>query len=162
FWALADGIDTQENMIRCMLNNYSTSGFWRSWHRSYYRWLVRYIYVPLGGNKRPVINILAVFTFVAFWHDISLQLLAWGWLIWLFILPEKICTIIFSPKKWGSWTYYRHLCALGGVGNLIMMWMANLIGFAVGLDGMNVLFTNIFMTSRGKYRSHYYNVLFEI
>lgn len=42
---------------------------------------------------------LIVFTFVALWHDISLKLLAWGWLIWIFILPETIATKIFTEKK---------------------------------------------------------------
>ncbi len=40
-WALLDGIDPPENMVRCMANNYSASGFWRSWHRSYNLWIVR-------------------------------------------------------------------------------------------------------------------------
>jgi hypothetical protein len=40
-WALADGIDPPENMVRCMANNYSTLGFWRSWHRSYNLWITR-------------------------------------------------------------------------------------------------------------------------
>lgn len=40
-WALLDGMDPPENMIRCVLNNYSTLGFWRSWHRSYNLWVVR-------------------------------------------------------------------------------------------------------------------------
>jgi len=29
-WALADGIETPENMIRYVINNYSALGFWRS------------------------------------------------------------------------------------------------------------------------------------
>ena len=41
-WALMDNIDPPENMIRCVLNNYSTRGFWRSWHRSYNLWLLKY------------------------------------------------------------------------------------------------------------------------
>lgn len=41
-WALAGGIDPPENMVRCMVNNYSALGFWRSWHRSYNLWIVRY------------------------------------------------------------------------------------------------------------------------
>ncbi|THH08114.1 hypothetical protein EW146_g9102 [Bondarzewia mesenterica] len=45
-WALLDGIDPPENMIRCMANNYSTLGFWRSWHRSYNLWIVRYAPTP--------------------------------------------------------------------------------------------------------------------
>lgn len=40
-WALLDGLDPPENMIRCMSNNYSTLEFWRSWHRSYNLWIVR-------------------------------------------------------------------------------------------------------------------------
>ncbi len=40
-WALADGIDPPENMVRCVLNNYSTFGFWRAWHSSFNLWIVR-------------------------------------------------------------------------------------------------------------------------
>ncbi|CAI2163199.1 1821_t:CDS:10 [Funneliformis geosporum] len=149
FWAMADGFEVQENMLRCMLNNYSTSGFWRSWHRSYNRWLIRYIYIPLGGAKYSTYNMLIIFTFVALWHDISLKLLAWGWLIWIFILPETIVTRIFTEKRFGDYPYYRHLCAVGGVLNLLTMWAANLVGFAVGLDGMKVLLSDIFRTSDG-------------
>ncbi|CAG8582251.1 9164_t:CDS:10 [Dentiscutata heterogama] len=149
FWAMSDGIDTQENILRCMLNNYSTAGFWRSWHRSYYRWIIRYIYIPLGGNKRTTLNMLIIFIFVALWHDISLKLLAWGWLIWLFILPETIAKKLFSSQNWVDWPRYRHLCAVGAILNFLMMWAANLVGFVVGLDGMKVLFTSIFMTSTG-------------
>jgi D-alanyl-lipoteichoic acid acyltransferase DltB (MBOAT superfamily) len=48
----------------------------------FFRWLVRYIYIPLGGNKlslpRQALNTFFVFTFVAVWHDVTWQLLAWG------------------------------------------------------------------------------------
>src|SRR5271170_5672665 len=99
-WAIADGIETPENMLRCMSNNYSALAFWRSWHRSFNRWCIRYIYIPLGGaQRRPIINTLAVFTFVAFWHDISLKLLVWGWLVVLFILPEILARLVMPPKK---------------------------------------------------------------
>ena len=42
-----DGVDCPENMDRCVSNHYSLSGFWRSWHKSYNRWLMRYLYIPL-------------------------------------------------------------------------------------------------------------------
>lgn len=45
-WALLDGVDPPENMIRAMFNNYSAMGFWRSWHRSYNLWVVRYVVAP--------------------------------------------------------------------------------------------------------------------
>ena len=31
-WALVDGVDAPENMLRCISNNTSISGFWRGWH----------------------------------------------------------------------------------------------------------------------------------
>ncbi|KAI8904427.1 glycerol uptake protein 1 [Gorgonomyces haynaldii] len=137
-WAMADGIETVENMNRCMSNNYSGIEFWKDWHRSYNRWLVRYLYVPLGGAKYYALNIFPVFTFVALWHDIELRLLAWGWLIPLFILPELLVTKFFCTKSmrhfFGDW--HIHLCAFGAVLNIFMMMTANLVGFAVGLDGM--------------------------
>lgn len=166
-WALVDGIDPPENMVRCMSNNYSAFAFWRGWHRSLNRWVVRYLYVPLGGGESPstskdstdkpssassrlltrarrIFNVLAVFTFMALWHDINLRLLMWGWLITLFVLPEVLATLLFPPHKWRSRpTAYRVLCGVGAVGNILMMMMANLVGFAVGLDGLQGLLAGI-------------------
>jgi hypothetical protein len=41
-----------------------------------------------------IINIWIIFAFVAIWHDRVTQLLIWGLLISLFILPEILLTII--------------------------------------------------------------------
>jgi D-alanyl-lipoteichoic acid acyltransferase DltB (MBOAT superfamily) len=159
-WALVDGIDPPENMVRCVSNNYSVFAFWRGWHRSFNRWIVRYLYIPLGGgarsegaNKsspgllskaRQIFNFLVVFTFVALWHDINLRLLMWGWLITLFFLPETIATLLFPARKWRSRpTAYRVLCGVGAVGNVLMMMIANLVGFALGLDGLKGLLSEI-------------------
>lgn len=151
-WALVDGMDPPENMVRCPSNNYSTQLFWRSWHRSYNRWLVRYIYVPLGGSSfrtwraaaRSVVTYLMVFTFVALWHDIQMRLLIWGWLIVLFMAPEWIATYLFPRRKWESRpTAYRMLCCTGAVFNVLMMISANLVGFALGLDGLGVIVKSI-------------------
>ncbi|EAW11269.1 putative glycerol:H+ symporter (Gup1) [Aspergillus clavatus NRRL 1] len=161
-WALLDGIDPPENMVRCVSNNYSTFAFWRGWHRSFNRWIVRYLYVPLGGGARPrgsggsrsssglfskarhIFNFLVVFTFVALWHDINLRLLMWGWLITLFVLPEVIATQLFPAHKWRSRpNTYRVLCGIGAVGNILMMMIANLVGFALGLDGLKGLLSEI-------------------
>ncbi|KAI0050527.1 MBOAT-domain-containing protein [Auriscalpium vulgare] len=138
-WALMDGIDPPENMVRCMANNYSTLGFWRSWHRSYNLWVVRYIYIPLGGTKHLAVSSLLVFTFVALWHDLSFRLLAWGWLVTLFILPEITARKLLPPSKFGGHVWYRHVCAAGAVVNVLMMMAANLVGFAVGTDGMRYM-----------------------
>ncbi|OAQ30302.1 MBOAT-domain-containing protein [Linnemannia elongata AG-77] len=148
-WALLDGIEAPENMIRCVTNNYSALGFWRSWHKSFNLWIIRYIYVPLGGTRYAMYNIWVVFTFVAVWHDINLKLLAWGWLISLFILPEIVAGRVFSKQKWGSWPYYRHLCAVGAVGNILLMITANLVGFCTGLEGTKMLIAEMFSSTQG-------------
>ncbi|KAF9165643.1 glycerol transporter [Actinomortierella ambigua] len=148
-WALADGIEAPENMIRCVLNNYSALGFWRSWHKSYNLWILRYIYIPLGGTQKAALNIWPVFTFVAVWHDIELRLLAWGWLISLFILPEIVASKVFSKQKWGKWPYYRHMCAVGAVFNIMLMMIANLVGFCIGLDGVKHMLHDLFSSVQG-------------
>ena len=143
-WSLIDGIDPPENVVRCMSDNYSTLAFWRGWHRSFNRWIVRYIYVPLGGSGgtkvQGLFNFLTSFTFVAIWHDINLQLLAWSWLITFFVLPEIVCTLLFPAKQWRNRpNAYRVICGVGAVGNILMMMAANLVGFVVGLDGLQGL-----------------------
>ena len=159
-WALVDGIDPPENMVRCVSNNYSPVLFWRAWHRSYNRWLVRYIYVPLGGSDfrswaqavRSVCTYLLVFTFVALWHDIKLRLLIWGWMVVFFMVPEFAARFLFPAKKWETrQTAYRMLCCVGGVGNVFMMMAANLVGFAVGLDGLESILRGIFQDFSGKF-----------
>ncbi|KAG7837539.1 hypothetical protein KL942_004427 [Ogataea angusta] len=147
FWALCDGIDPPENMIRCVDNNYSTMQFWRAWHRSYNKWVVRYVYVPLGGSKSRIVASFAVFTFVAIWHDIELRLLIWGWLIVLFLLPEMLATQLAKPyeNKW----WFRHLCGVGAIINIWMMMLANLFGFCLGKDGLTLLLKDMFTTVDG-------------
>ncbi|KAG0634392.1 glycerol:H+ symporter [Tuber brumale] len=139
-WALVDRVDPPENMLRCMSNNYSALAFWRAWHRSFNRWIVRYIYIPFGGASRPIANMVVVFTFVALWHDLSFKLLAWGWLVVLFVIPELVCRKVFSQRRFeGRERSYRYLSGLGAVGSIIMMMGANLVGFAIGVEGVRDL-----------------------
>ncbi|KAK1230552.1 glycerol transporter [Marasmius sp. AFHP31] len=148
-WALADGIDAPENMVRCMANNYSVFGFWRSWHRSYNLWIIRYIYVPLGGVKNVFLNFVLVFTFVALWHDLTFKLLAWGWLVSLFILPEMLARFILPASRYAAEPWYRHACALGAVFNILLMMVANLVGFVIGTDGIRFFVDQLFGTLPG-------------
>lgn len=148
FWSLLDGIDPPENMIRCMDNNYSALAFWRAWHRSYNRWVVRYIYVPLGGGGNyRIVNSLCVFSFVAVWHDIELKMLMWGWLVVIFLLPELGATMYF--KRFQNQWWYNYLCGIGAVANIWMMMLANLFGFCLGKDGTLDLLLEMFGTVSG-------------
>ena len=98
-WALLDGINTPENMGRCVYNSYCYEVFWRNWHRGFNQWLIRYIFVPLGGSKYKKYNIWVVFTFVAIWHDININLLLWAWGICLVLIPEMMIRNHFNSSK---------------------------------------------------------------
>jgi D-alanyl-lipoteichoic acid acyltransferase DltB (MBOAT superfamily) len=143
WFARMDGLNPTENMDRCMSNHYSGLEFWKSWHRSFNRWLVRYVYIPLGGAKWRMVNMWIVFTFVAIWHDASLNLLIWGWMICLFIMPELLCRLVFLRKPFIESRYFRHLCAAGGAINIFFMMLANLIGFSLGTEGLHYMMAQL-------------------
>jgi D-alanyl-lipoteichoic acid acyltransferase DltB (MBOAT superfamily) len=59
-------------------------------------------------------------------------------------LPEIIATLLFPAKNYKNRpNTYRWLCGLGAVFNILMMMVANLVGFAVGVDGLKGLVTGI-------------------
>ena len=72
------------------------------------------MYVPLGGARWRLLNVWAIFTFVALWHDFEWHLLKWAWLMALLLLPEAACRAALkrpplARAKGASWL--RHLCA---------------------------------------------------
>ncbi|DBA77765.1 hypothetical protein WJX77_010553 [Trebouxia sp. C0004] len=138
-WALLDGIQVPENMLRCICNNYDIEGFWKGWHASYNQWLVRYMYIPLGGSSTRLLNVWLIFTFVALWHDLEWRLIGWAWLTCVFFMPEMMLKkaamqTCMAPMR-AKW-FYRHLCALAGCINMIVLMAVNLVGFVVGTDGI--------------------------
>uniref|UniRef100_A0A7S4KMD5 Uncharacterized protein n=1 Tax=Guillardia theta TaxID=55529 RepID=A0A7S4KMD5_GUITH len=75
--AKMDEIETIDNMNRCVCNNYTFVGFWRSWHRSLHMWVLRYMYHPMGGHSRRLLIVWPIFIFIGLWHDLE-----WTWLAW--------------------------------------------------------------------------------
>lgn len=145
-WALCDGIDSPENMGRCMSNNYSLEGFWRMWHRAFNQWLVRYLFIPLGGAQYKVYNIWVVFGFVAIWHDLKLHLLVWGWGMCLFIVPEVLAKAAMRSSRFAAFRktcLYNWLCAVTGGLYIIIMMLANLVGFSFGLPGLYTIWEEV-------------------
>jgi D-alanyl-lipoteichoic acid acyltransferase DltB (MBOAT superfamily) len=91
--------------------------------------------------------------FISVWHDIQLRMLYWGWLIAMLMIPELISIrLLCTPKVYfirikirkllGPW--HLHLCAFGSVLNILMLMVANLIGFSVGVDGISEMITKLF------------------
>ncbi|CEM06476.1 unnamed protein product [Vitrella brassicaformis CCMP3155] len=149
-WAMADGVETHENMGRCVYNNYSTEEFWRTWHRSFNQWLVRYIYLPLGGGKWKALNIWVVFAYVAVWHDIRLKLISWAALLCAILVPELLARRLWhtAVTKGARAKWSRRVVAAAGALNVYGMMAANLCGFACGLEGLRLLVERL-MTAEG-------------
>lgn len=148
FFSLLDGIVPPENMTRCMSNNSFLRDFWKSWHCSFNHWIIRYMYIPLGGRRRTSYSIWPIFTFVAIWHDLKMRLLAWSWLVCLFMVPEIIASALTKKYKCNEREDFRNWKAFGGSLSIVLMVTANLVGFVVGLDGVNVIFES-FLTRKG-------------
>lgn len=72
----------------------SVREFYRKWHMTLGRWFARYVYIPLGGNRkgefRTVCNLLAVWVLTSVWHGFSGNFLIWGMLLWLAIVLERL------------------------------------------------------------------------
>jgi D-alanyl-lipoteichoic acid acyltransferase DltB (MBOAT superfamily) len=147
-WALAAGVAPPENMTRCVNNNYDVEGFWRHWHASFNRWLVRYLYVPLGGAAWRLANVWAVFTFVALWHDLlEPRLLGWAWASALCLAPELAAKRLARHPALAARAHtaaFRHARAAAAALNITALMAANLVGFVLGLDGVDYFLREIF------------------
>ncbi|MDR2417012.1 MAG: MBOAT family protein, partial [Holosporales bacterium] len=56
--------------------------FWRRWHVTLSRWLMAYIYIPLGGNRsglaRTLVNLFLTFLIGGIWHGAGWTFVLWG------------------------------------------------------------------------------------
>ena len=56
--------------------------FWDRWHITLTKFFTKYIYIPLGGNRkgsaRTYLNILIVFLISGLWHGVGLGFIVWG------------------------------------------------------------------------------------
>lgn len=56
--------------------------FWKRWHMTLNRFFTKYVYIPLGGNRkgraRMYINLLIVFFLSGLWHGAGWNFIFWG------------------------------------------------------------------------------------
>ncbi|KAG2724068.1 hypothetical protein I3760_01G000600 [Carya illinoinensis] len=128
FWSLICGIEAPENMPRCINNCCNLESFWKNWHASYNKWLVRYMYIPLGGSQKKLVNVWVIFTFVAIWHDLEWKLLSWAWLTCLFFVPEMMLKSAATTFQVMS-VYLPHLFARNYLILVIVLQLASFVFF---------------------------------
>lgn len=74
--------------------------FWKRWHITLTRFFTKYVYIPLGGNKkgkmRTYINIMIVFLLSGLWHGANYTFIIWGLLHGLFMVITRHCKKFFD------------------------------------------------------------------
>jgi alginate O-acetyltransferase complex protein AlgI len=75
------GIKVPENFDWPYLRT-NIAEFWQHWHMSLYRWLVDYVFIPLGGSRRSparvYANVLITMFISGLWHGAGLNFVVWG------------------------------------------------------------------------------------
>lgn len=82
----------------------SITDFWDRWHITLTRFFTRYLYIPLGGNRkgktRTWLNVMIVFLVSGLWHGANWTFILWGALHGLASVMEKAfhVTALKTPK----------------------------------------------------------------
>ncbi|XP_033618141.1 protein-cysteine N-palmitoyltransferase HHAT [Fukomys damarensis] len=78
---------------RCVSTMFSFTGMWRYFDVGLHNFLIRYMYIPLGGSQRGLLGTLLstamTFAFVSYWHGGYNYLWCWAALNWLGVMTEN-------------------------------------------------------------------------
>lgn len=81
----------------------SITDFWKRWHISLTKFLTKYVYIPLGGNRkgkiRTYINVLIVFLVSGLWHGSAWTFVLWGGLHGLLMVIDRAKKEKFGESK---------------------------------------------------------------
>ena len=147
FWAWCDGIFSEENMNRFIYDFYSIELFFRGMNRSLNRWIVRYIYIPLGGKNKKYINIWIAF---GFWYLIK-DFKDMGYAVFAIccclLLDLEMYTKNTFINKFGEdfneKLYLRYLKYIVCSFFVLIMFIIGLFGFFFSLNSFKVIFDTV-------------------
>lgn len=112
------GIEIRKNFNNPYLS-LSCAEFWRRWHISLNEWLMEYVYIPLGGNRkgtpRKYMNLFIVFLLSGIWHGASWNFVLWGGVNgllviggqWLRPVRKKFYTVFQVNKNCETFLFLR-------------------------------------------------------
>ncbi|XP_066117538.1 protein-cysteine N-palmitoyltransferase HHAT isoform X1 [Saccopteryx bilineata] len=87
-----DGL-TPPPLPRCVSTMFSFTGMWRYFDVGLHDFLIRYVYIPVGGSQHGLLGTLfstaMTFTFVSYWHGGHDYLWCWAALNWLGVTVEN-------------------------------------------------------------------------
>jgi len=118
------GIKVPENFDWPYLRT-NIAEFWKHWHMSLYRWLVDYVFVPLGGSRvaqpRIYLNILITMFLSGLWHGAGLNFIVWGlWHGMLLVVHRwwknwRSSPALLTQAQFGNWCWRIGSFPLRGV-----------------------------------------------
>ncbi len=97
--------------------------FWSRWHKTLTRFFTKYLYIPLGGNRRGDLctyrNVFIVFLVSGIWHGANWTFILWGALHGVFMvitrrykrgfeaMPKALCWLITFVFLNVTWVLFR-------------------------------------------------------
>lgn len=114
--------------------------FWKRWHITLNRFFTRYVYIPLGGNRkgeaRTYLNFLLVFFLSGIWHGAGWNYVVWGMLHGVLYVLTKMWQKHCMQKKHTKRSSRRVLslrsevCRLAaGIGQTAWIWISRIALF---------------------------------
>ena len=81
----------------------SVVDFWSRWHMTLTRFFTKYLYIPLGGNRkglvRTYVNVLIVFLVSGLWHGANWTFIIWGAMHGIAEVIERLKPVKFVQSK---------------------------------------------------------------
>ena len=103
-------------------NSASITEFWRRWHKTLNAFMLNYLYIPLGGNRkgkgRTYFNLWIVFLLSGLWHGASWNFVLWGAYHGFFLVIERLFL--------GKWSQ-----RIGKVPSVIITFIIVMVGWAI-------------------------------
>ena len=85
----------------------SIGEFWRRWHISLGSWFRDYVYIPLGGNRVPLLtvyrNLFVVWLLTGIWHGANWTFIVWGLMYFVLLSFEKL--VGFEKRGFRFWPH---------------------------------------------------------
>ena len=120
----------------------SVSEFWKRWHITLGSWMMDYLYIPLGGNRkgkrRTYLNLWIVFFLSGLWHGAAWTFVAWGAYHGLFICFDKLLSGKRNSKNEKSSALHSPFSVLLTFFIVMIGWVlfrSDTIGYAVHYIG---------------------------
>ena len=96
------GLEVAEN-FDAPFHSASVKEFWRRWHMTLGRFFTRYVYIPLGGNRRgkmrTLCNVMIVMLLSGLWHGAAWTFVLWGFLHGVGMIWDNLDLRVFQGRE---------------------------------------------------------------